>query len=190
MIWLTSDYHFYHNKDFVYEARGFATVEEMNSAIVERHNSMVKPDDDVYVLGDLLMGGPDKLEDGLELISQLNGYLHLIRGNHDTNNRWEAYVKLPNFCERENSIYLDYQHYHFYLTHYPTITSNHDYDKPLRQRLLNICGHTHTKDKWCDWDKGYIYHVELDAHDCCPILLDDIITDFKDIYESNKTEDR
>ena len=29
-IFLTSDTHFNHNKDFVYAARGFKTIEEMN----------------------------------------------------------------------------------------------------------------------------------------------------------------
>ena len=29
-IWFTSDTHFFHNKNFVYEPRGFTSVEEMN----------------------------------------------------------------------------------------------------------------------------------------------------------------
>ena len=46
-IWLISDTHFNHNQPFLYEPRGFATVEEMNEAIIERWNSLVKPEDTV-----------------------------------------------------------------------------------------------------------------------------------------------
>ena len=43
-IWLTSDLHFLHNKEFLYKPRGFDSVEEMNEAIIERHNVLVEED--------------------------------------------------------------------------------------------------------------------------------------------------
>lgn len=186
MIYLSSDYHFFHDRPFIWQVRGFNSIEEMNTAILQNHNSIIKPEDEVYLLGDLLLGGNAKLEEGLALIAQLNGKLHLIRGNHCTDTRWAAYQKLPNVVEFENAIYLKYNKQHFYLSHYPTITSNHDYNKPLTQRLLNLCGHSHTKDKWQDADKGFIYHVEVDAHNNYPISIDTIIQDFKEkfIYTS------
>ena len=51
--------------------------------------------------------------------------------------------------------------------------------KPLKKKLINLCGHTHTDNKFKDMDKGLIYHVELDAHNNKPVLLDDIIDDLK-----------
>ena len=66
MIWITSDWHFNHDQEFVWEARGFDSVEDMNAEIVKRHNSLVQSDDDVYVLGDLCMSG--KLEENKALI--------------------------------------------------------------------------------------------------------------------------
>ena len=176
MIWLTSDYHFGHNKDFIWKARGFSSVEEMNQEIIKRHNSIVKPDDDVYCLGDLMLSDN---EAGIKCFCSLNGKFHLVRGNHCTDKRWTVYATLPNVVELKNAIYLKHNKQHFYLSHYPTITSNHDYEKPLAQRLLNLCGHSHTKDKWQDIDKGYIYHVEVDAHDCYPVSLDTILQDFR-----------
>ena len=178
-IYITSDLHFNHNKDFLYESRGFSNIEDMNNTIIANWNSIIAPDDDIYILGDLMLGGSEKMADGLNLIISLNGKLHLIRGNHDTDTRWKAYGTLHNVVEQKNAIYLKYNKYHFYLSHYPSITSNFDSDKPLKARLLNLCGHTHTKDKWQDIGKGYIYHCELDAHNCYPVLLDDIIEDFK-----------
>lgn len=148
----------------------------MNKEIIKRHNSIVAPEDDVYVLGDLMLGD-DKI--GITCFNKLNGRFHIVRGNHDSNRRWEMYGNSEKVVERENAIYLDYNKYHFYLSHYPTITSNLDYDKPLRQRLLNICGHTHTTDPWMDANKGYIYHVEMEAHNCYPVSLDKIVADFQ-----------
>lgn len=178
MIYVTSDLHLFHNKPFLYEPRGFASIEEHNEAIIQNWNNLISEDDDIYVLGDLLLGGADTLESGLQLISSLKGRLHFVRGNHDSNKRWEAYKTLSNVIEQETAMYLKYKKYHFYLSHFPTLTSNID-DKGLAQRTLNLCGHSHTKDKWADWDKGYIYHCELDAHNNIPVSLDTIIEDFK-----------
>ena len=48
-IFLSSDYHLNHNKDFIYKARGFECVEDMNEEIVKRHNEVVGWDDDIYI---------------------------------------------------------------------------------------------------------------------------------------------
>ena len=34
-IFLSSDYHLFHNRDFIYKARGFECVENMNEEIVD-----------------------------------------------------------------------------------------------------------------------------------------------------------
>ena len=181
-IWFTSDWHFNHQKEFVYQARGFDSPEEMNEAIIRRHNSQVRPDDDVFVLGDLMLGGAERIEDGIHCIERINGKLHIIRGNHDSAKRWEAYHQLyPKIIELDNAKYFQYGKYHFYLSHYASITSNYDNDKPLKQRIINLCGHTHTTNAFQDLQYG-AYHVEVDAHDCYPILLDDIIKDLKVWY--------
>jgi len=69
--------------------------------------------------------------------------------------------------------------YHFYLSHYPTITSNYDDDKPLNRRVISLCGHSHTNNRFQDMDKGLIYHVELDAHNNYPVDVETIIKDIK-----------
>lgn len=174
-IWVTSDWHFCHDREFIWKARGFASVEDMNEHIINAHNAVVKPDEDVYVLGDLMLGDSAK---GIECIKRMNGKLHIVRGNHDTDNRWKMYSELPNVVEQSNAIIFKYEKHHFYMSHYPTITSNNDYDKSIAQRTLNLCGHAHTFDPWSDIDKGYIYHCEMEAHKCEPILLDDILQAF------------
>lgn len=177
-IYLTSDLHFCHKKDFLYKPRGFTSVGEMNYAIVSIWNNTVKDDDDIYVLGDLMLNDD---EEGMFLLKNLRGRLHIIRGNHDSDRRIELYKQCLHIVEVENSIYLHYNGYHFYLSHYPTLTSNFDFDKPLKARLINLCGHSHIQNAFEDWDKynAPIYHCELDAHNCAPIALDQIIQDIQ-----------
>ena len=49
-ICITSDWHFCHDRDFLYAPRGFHSVWEMNKELVARYNEVVDRDDDVYVL--------------------------------------------------------------------------------------------------------------------------------------------
>ena len=187
-IYVTSDLHLLHDKEFIYKPRGFTNTKDMSEVIIDNLRKTIKYDDDLYILGDIVMGGADNLEKGLALLDKIPGRVHIVKGNHDSDKKWWGYTSHCNWnlVEAENAIYLKYNKYHFYLSHFPTITSNHDDNKSLKQRLLCLCGHSHTPDKWADFDKGPIYHVEVDAHDCKPILLDSIIQDFKDLYEDRQ----
>ncbi|MBQ9657516.1 MAG: metallophosphoesterase [Clostridia bacterium] len=176
MIFITSDWHFCHNREFIWKARNFSSVNEMNEEIIKRNNKLVKPEDDLYVLGDLLLGGEKSLEQGLNLISRINGKLHLVRGNHCTDKRWEAFSKLPNVVETKNSIYLKHQGYHFYMSHFPSLTGNND--KFLKQMTLNLFGHTHQKEHFFE-NNLWMYNTAMDAHDCYPCNLNDIIQEMK-----------
>ena len=176
MIYLTSDLHFCHNKPFLYEPRGFTNVENMNTAIVAHWNSIINPEDDIYVLGDIMLNDNEK---GTYLLKQLKGHIHIILGNHDTEQRIQIYNDCYNVWEITYATKFKYNGYHFFLSHYPCLTSNFDYDKPLKARLISLCGHTHTQDRFADWKFGPIYHVELDAHDNFPVSLDQIIQDIE-----------
>ena len=55
-IFLTSDTHFGHDRDFIWKPRGFSNVHEMNEEIVRRWNSLVTEEDIVYHLGDIMLG--------------------------------------------------------------------------------------------------------------------------------------
>lgn len=176
MIYCSSDYHFLHDREFIYKPRGFTSIEEMDNEIIKRHNSIITQEDDVYLLGDLLLGG-QQIEKGLQLIAQLNGKLHLVRGNHDSDVRWAVYQELPNVVEQKNAIYLNYRKYHFYLSHFPTLTSNLEKES-LKQATLNLYGHTHQKTNFFE-DRPYMYHCGVDSHNCYPVLLDDIIKEME-----------
>lgn len=183
-IWLTSDLHLGHDRNFIWGPRGFNSVEEHDETIIKNWNELVSPDDEVWCLGDLMLG--DNYT-GCQKLNQLAGKIYILAGNHDTSTRVQMYANLrPTILTMGLAYILKYQGYRFYLSHYPTIVGNYDADKPLKQRVIGLCGHVHTQDPFYDADKGLIYHVELDAHGNKPILLDNIIEDIKNYIGENK----
>ena len=174
MIWFSSDLHLNHNKNFIYEPRGFINIYEMNETIIKNFHSLVKPEDDLYLLGDIFLGD---LHEGIKLFNQLPGKIHLVWGNHDTNNRVIAMSECHNVVELVGYAgILKHGHYRFYLSHYPTLTANFDIDKPLKQRTLCLAGHTHSKEIF---EPCGSYNVAVDAHNCYPISIDEIIDAYK-----------
>ena len=174
MIWFSSDLHLNHNKSFVYEPRGFANIYNMNETVIKNFHSLVKPEDDLYLLGDIFLG---QLESGIKLFNQLPGKIHLIWGNHCTDNRKIAMSECHNVVELVGYAgILKHGHYRFYLSHYPTLTANFDINKPLKQRTLCLAGHTHSKEIF---EPCGSYNVAVDAHNCYPVSIDEIIDAYK-----------
>jgi len=84
-IFFLSDTHFGHNNSCTLfkrhdgtPLRNFPSSVEMDEHIIDRWNSVVKPQDHVYHLGDVAMRRPC-----LATVARCNGHKRLIRGNHD-----------------------------------------------------------------------------------------------------------
>lgn len=178
MIYLTSDLHFNHDRAFVYQPRGFDNIFDMNKTIISNWNKIITEEDDVYVLGDLCLGGAKSLADNKSLIQSLRGNLHIVRGNHDTDARIEMYNTCYNVIEIENAIYLKYRKYHFFMTHFPCMTANLGKES-LQQCTINLYGHTHQQTNFYQ-DIPFMYHVGVDSHNCIPVLLDNAIEEMKE----------
>lgn len=177
MIYVVSDWHLNHNREFIYKERGFSSIEEMNIEIIKRHNSKVTTEDEVYVLGDCCLGGASSLQNNKELIEQFNGKLHIICGNHCTPARIEMYKTCKNIVDIKYADMIHYKGYHFYLSHFPTITSNLEKES-LKQCTICLYGHSHQQTNFYN-EIPYIYHVGVDSHNCYPTLLDDAIEHMK-----------
>ena len=169
MIYFTSDLHLGHNRSFLYEPRGFDNITDHDAQIIKNWNMTVNDDDDIYVLGDIMLN--DNIN-GRKCWNQLRGNKFIVLGNHDTSARVEIYTSCPRTTVLGYGYPFKYEKYHFFLSHYPTLTENYDAAEPLKRQVINLCGHRHTKDKFIDMDKGLIYHVELDAHDNKPVSFD------------------
>lgn len=177
MIYFSSDLHFNHNKEFIYKPRGFTNVYDMNNTIIQNFNNIITYQDDLYLLGDTMLGD---LDSGLKLFHQLPGRIHLIWGNHCTDNRKQALAQCYNVVEIIGfATIIKYNKYHFYLSHFPTLTTNYDLDKPLTQRILCLAGHTHAKELF---EPCGSYNVAVDAHNCFPVSIEQVISDFERRY--------
>lgn len=173
-IFVCSDIHFCHNRGFLFEPRGFNSIEDHDNEIIKRWNEIIAENDTVYILGDIMLNDNEK---GIEYFNKLNGFKHIILGNHDTDTRKKLYEEAHNVLSVQYATVIKHKGYHFYLSHYPTVTSNLEKES-LKQCMINLFGHTHSKDKFYN-DIPYMYNVALDAHNCTPIDIDTIIEDCK-----------
>ena len=176
-IFFTSDTHFCHSQPFLYEPRGFSSVEEMNETIIERWNKVIKSEDIVYHFGDTMLNNNEK---GIECFKRLNGKIFLIFGNHDTDMR-----KNLLFSECSNKIcggwyayLIKYNKLNIYMSHYPTLTANYD-EKHFSQHVLALHGHIHSTTPWINLKNPFVYDVGMDAHNCTPVHIDEVIADIR-----------
>ncbi len=184
-IFFTSDTHFYHEQDFLYAPRGFQNFEEMNEAIIERWNKVVKEGDTVYHLGDVMMSHYDA-----NIIARLNGFIIFIRGNHDTDNKISgiyeagrrAHKSWANHDSFTTSELIKFGKLSLFLCHYPVLTANHD-DDHFSRHVINLHGHTHQKGNWLIADNPFIYHVGMDSHNSTPVHIDEVITDIRQRWD-------
>lgn len=78
----TSDLHFNHEKIYSNGTRPpFKTAAEAQEAIINNFNSVVKPNDNLYILGDLTLSA--SYDDLVAFLRRLNGNKIVIQGNHD-----------------------------------------------------------------------------------------------------------
>lgn len=151
----------------------------MNETIKNNWNNIVTEEDEVYLLGDVMLGDYQK---GINIVSQLKGKIHIILGNHCTQNRIALYQTLPNVVEIVYSTLIKIGKQHYYLSHYPSFTANYD-DKPYHNHIICLYGHTHQGSKFFtigEEENPFMYNVGVDAHDCAPVSIEEIS---KDIHE-------
>lgn len=182
MIYFTSDTHFCHDRDFIWGHRGFKSCAEANEAIINNWNSTVNADDEVYMLGDFFFGNDiDYIESTL---NKLNGKIHLIIGNHDTETKLNMiYRKHPEkIVSIDYATLVKYNKISIYCSHYPTVTVDPKYAR-FGKSVINAFGHTHDDNKFYVDDAGntnqYMYNVALDAHNNQLVSIETLINDVR-----------
>jgi calcineurin-like phosphoesterase family protein len=81
----TGDSHFGHA--LMLQNRPFASTDEMDYFLIDAWNSVVRPDDIVWHLGDFSYHNADRTA---SIFSQLKGRKRLVLGNHDLDNRGDV----------------------------------------------------------------------------------------------------
>ena len=162
-IWLTADTHFDHFQIIEYESRPFNTPIEMTDSLIENWNSVVKPNDLIFHIGDVFFCNAKRME---IISSKLNGRKILVEGNHDS-----RFTK-KKFCENGFQRFRYYFIDEFLLSHYPqpkiplAVAKSHDL------LLGNVHGHTHSNISHLD--QSLYKCVSTELTDYTPIHLDEI----------------
>lgn len=173
-IWLTSDTHFNHDKDFIWKPRGFTNVNEMNEAILEKWNQTVKESDIIYHLGDVMMG--TDFAWALKNLSKLKGKKYLAFGNHCTDNKIKFYREHCFFEEINMGYRFKKSKLVLILSHYPQYVANHEDKQPV----WSIHGHTHQTTNFNE-NLFHCYHVGVDSHNCMPVNLEELVLEIKNL---------
>ena len=169
-VWITSDTHYSHKNICrgvtawrtkegeipVSQTRDFATIEKMNSTIVNNINEVVGQDDMLIHLGDWSFGGFEQVREFWDRIICKN--IHLVLGNHDHH--------IENNRDGSQGLFKSVSHYNtveigqfkFRLMHYPI--SSWD---GLGKGVMHLHGHCHLPNN-LKLSKGQRMDVGMDGH--------------------------
>ncbi len=186
-VWFTSDWHLGHQRDFVWESRGYKSAEAHTNTIIETTNELVREGDIIFNLGDFCLNTNE---------TQFNAYLDRIRcknlwclfGNH--NNPHEKIVYRPGrnrLCpNREvNWVYPVRYKNMSYIGHYHEVVVNGQFIV-LSHYAFQVWNKSH-KGSWCicghshgslpttrpESDYGKILDVGWDLHHK-PLSFDEV----------------
>jgi calcineurin-like phosphoesterase family protein len=177
-IWLTSDWHLGHTRIINHCSRPFRDVHHMNEELVERHNTLVKPEDTVIDVGDFSMDA--KYVE--PFMKRLNGKRVLVAGNHDRchpchkgSENWALKYMEWGFKSVVTSLGMDIGGQRVLICHMPYTQDDrhgekyaeyrpHDYGQPL------LCGHVHQQWK----QRGREINVGVDVREFAPVHIDEV----------------
>lgn len=177
--------HFGHANVIKYCQRPYASVDEMNGALIRNWNEVVQPDDIVYCLGDVSLASKP-----VEAYTrQLNGTKYLVPGNHDF---CHSYHKKSRSQENRNKWIAQYEEWGWKvlpeqttldipgvatvnLCHHPyelLLPGDDKYEKwrPKDDGRWLLCGHVHEKWKVV----GRMINVGTDVWNFRPVSIDEV----------------
>lgn len=127
--------------------RPWDTIEEMDEAMIDNWNSIVRPKDKVYHLGDVLIN-----RRAFPTLARLNGDKVLIKGNHDI---FKLHEYTPYFRDIRGFGTLD----GFALTHVPI------HEQSLSRWKGNFHGHLHSNRVMTTYGGSDEYHFNTQVID-------------------------
>lgn len=173
-IFFTADTHFGHENIMSFCKRPFKSIEEHDKALVDNWNSVVGSKDIVFHLGDFAFGDRKFVS---KIVSQLNGKIWLILGNHDYKNISKSMDEL--FWKVSNQTLIQINGQQILLNHYPFLCYAGVYSKTPTWQLY---GHVHTGPKSIGKDDQRVYEltfpmqydVGVDNNEYAPISFEKI----------------
>jgi calcineurin-like phosphoesterase family protein len=164
-IFVISDSHIHHDRDFVWKTRGFSSVKEHDDAVIGSINDKVKPDDFLIHLGDLCLN--TTLSQFEEIISRINcKNVYMLFGNHPNPHYKNIYVPMvkqllgSNYTADSEVYPLRYKNI-VYIGHYAEVVLGRQFAilshypiyiwNEMSHGAWMLCGHSHYG---CDFSKA------------------------------------
>lgn len=167
-IWVVSDTHYNHEKILTFydykdrRVRNFDNVDQMNECILDSWNSVVKPGDIVYHLGDVFFGDQEKFKKDWP---KFNGSKRLIVGNHDD----IKFLSSGSFFKKV-SMWRMFPEFGLMLSHVPLHVSSLWRGKDATNPLFNVHGHIHTMES----PEGGYKNVSVEAINYTPVNIEEL----------------
>lgn len=151
-------------------------VDAMNQALLDNYNSVVSPTDEVWFVGDVVMG---RFETSIEFMRKFHGDKYLIPGNHDRCHRmipkwrkWQPYYEEVGFTVLDSQVITQIGREPVKVCHFPYTGDSHHDDRYSGLRPDNtgewlVHGHVHSTERF-DAEQRTI-HVGVDAWDLSPV---------------------
>jgi calcineurin-like phosphoesterase family protein len=136
MIWFTADTHFGHTGILTHQLErlnAFECVEEMDTQLIDQINSLVRPNDELWHLGDFCW----KASRAGHYRQRLNvRKLYMCQGNHDSNSLRNHVSGMKDMvCSK--FIYGD-ETFKIHMCHYPLLSW-----RALHYGSIHLYGHSH-----------------------------------------------
>lgn len=164
MRYWTSDLHFGHKNIIKYCNRPWTDVETMTEGLVAKWNEKIKPEDEVFFLGDLTLGlKPAAM---VPIMERLNGKTkHWAYGNHDSRDLRKLLA--PFFASQGDILETKENGQHIVMCHYPMLRWNGS-----SHGSWMLHGHSHGQLTYPF--QGKILDVSADGWNWSPITFDEI----------------
>jgi calcineurin-like phosphoesterase family protein len=139
--------------------RPFKNIWDMHEAIVSGMNSVVQPNDELFILGDVSFYGGEKVQN---VLNRINGRKHLILGNHDAKNMkdWTGWTSVNHYLEVKDSGQF------VVLSHYPIESWNR-----MTHGGIHLHGHRHGVG---NNHRGFREDVGVDPWGFKPVSVNDL----------------
>ena len=160
----------------------------MDQKLIENWNSVIKPNDYIFHLGDFCFKGSQYWDN---ILNQLNGNIFLILGNHDEKNLSQGFMTRFEWVGYQLKILIGDRS--IYLNHYPLLC----YAGTYRDNYtIALHGHTHLSlNSMSGKDIERLnmcfpmqYDVGVDANNFTPISFEDVKEKIKEQIVSNQNQ--
>lgn len=168
----TADPHFGHRRIIQYCDRPFVNEDEMDEVLIANWNSVVRPKDVAWILGDVSFR---EIEPTVKIMNRLNGIKKVVLGNHDKRIRNSAELQRC-FDEVLDGLQEKYvsnghgRHEFMVMCHYPLASWNRSY-----HGTIHVHGHCHNSIPFELNPNAKRLDVGVDAHNYFPISLEQVI---------------